>query len=113
MLCEDKLPESTGDKLTAWGDGSNFPGGARLDSLGEVLRCTGSNSTGCLICRRGTILAQDCRGCLLRMRIYCWRLLRSAGGYSTSLRLTVTLLGESVLTCWLTLWGIKMSGYVL
>ena len=25
----------------------------------------------------------------------------------------IALLGESVLTCWLTLWGIKISGYVL
>ena len=25
----------------------------------------------------------------------------------------ITLLGESVLTCWLTLWGIKISGYIL
>ena len=24
VLCEDKLPESTGDKLTAWGDGLQF-----------------------------------------------------------------------------------------
>ena len=36
MLYEDKLPESTGDKLTAWGDmNSNFPGETRLDSSGE------------------------------------------------------------------------------
>ena len=41
MLCEDKLPESTGDKLTARGDGSNFPGETGLDSPGEVLNCIG------------------------------------------------------------------------
>ena len=35
-------------------------------------------------------------------------MLRSAGGYPTSLRLAVTLLGESVLTYRLTLWGIEM-----
>ena len=38
--------------------------------------------------------------------------LRSTGGYSTSLRLIIALLGKSVLTCWITLWGIKVSGYV-
>ena len=32
----DKLPESTGDKLAAWGDmNSNFPGETGLDSSGE------------------------------------------------------------------------------
>ena len=35
-------------------------------------------------------------------------MLRTAGGYPTSLRLIVALLGESVLTCWFTLWGIKV-----
>ena len=28
MLCEDKLPESTGDKLTAWGDGFQLSWGS-------------------------------------------------------------------------------------
>ena len=41
MLCEDKLPESTGDKLTAEEMDSNFPGETRLDSSGEVLNCIG------------------------------------------------------------------------
>ena len=39
MLCEDKLPESTRDKLTAWGDGFQLSLGTRLDSPGEVLNC--------------------------------------------------------------------------
>ena len=39
MLCEDKLPESTGDKLTAWGDEFQLSWGTRLDSPGEVLNC--------------------------------------------------------------------------
>ena len=34
MLCEDKLPESTGDKLIAWGDDSTFLGRSGLDSPG-------------------------------------------------------------------------------
>ena len=43
MLCEDKLPESAGDKLTAWGYvDSNFPGETGLDSPGEVLIYWGS-----------------------------------------------------------------------
>ena len=41
MLCEDKLPESTGDKLTAWGDEFQLSWGTRLDSPGEVLNCIG------------------------------------------------------------------------
>ena len=42
MLCEDKLPEFTGDKLTAWGDvDSNFPGGIGLESPGEVSNYAG------------------------------------------------------------------------
>ena len=67
----DKLPESTGDKLPAGEMDSTF--------LGELLDWTllgenfelygGSGSTECLYCR-GTILDQDCRGCLLRMFVY-------------------------------------------
>ena len=37
MLCENKLPESTGDKLSAWGDRFRLSSGTGLDSLGEVL----------------------------------------------------------------------------
>ena len=38
----DKLPESTGDKLAAWGDmSSNFAGEAGLDSSGGGLNCGG------------------------------------------------------------------------
>ena len=41
MFCEDKLPESTGDKLTVWGDEFQLSWGTRLDSLGEVLNYVG------------------------------------------------------------------------
>ena len=51
----DKLPESTGGKLIAWGMNSKFPGETGLDSLGEVLICWGSDSFESLIYRRGTI----------------------------------------------------------
>ena len=44
MLCKDKLPESTGDKLTAWGMDSNFLGETGLDSPGEVLRYIGEGT---------------------------------------------------------------------
>ena len=37
MLCEDKLPEFTRDKLTAWEMNSNFPGETGLDFPREVL----------------------------------------------------------------------------
>ena len=43
MLWEDKLPESTGDKLTAWGDGFQLSWGnwiglswENLNYIGEV-----------------------------------------------------------------------------
>ena len=40
----------------------------------------------------------------------CWDLL----GIPNFLKaVCITLLGESALTCWLTLWGIKISSYVL
>ena len=42
MLCEDKLPESTGDKLTAWGDGFQlFLGKLDWTLLGNSLRYIG------------------------------------------------------------------------
>ena len=71
--------------------------------------CIGRGSTECLVYRRGTILDQDCRGCLLRMLAYsaeeCLDLLGTPNFLKTD---SITLLGESVLTCWLTLWGVKM-----
>ena len=66
VLCEDKLPESTGDKLTAWGDGFQLLGETGLDSPGEVLRCIGSNSTEGLIYRRGTIFRPRLPGMLVK-----------------------------------------------
>ena len=41
MLCKGKLPESTGDKLTAGEMDSHFLGETGLDSPGEVLNCIG------------------------------------------------------------------------
>ena len=67
MFCEDKLPESTGDKLTAWGDGFQLSWGTRLDSPGEVLNCIGgSDSTECLIYLRGTIFRPRLSGMLVK-----------------------------------------------
>ena len=81
MLCEDKLPESTGDKLTAWGDKFQLSWGTGLDSPGEVLNCIGSNSTECLIYRRGTIFRSRLSGmlvkniCMLLGNVeICWRI---------------------------------------
>ena len=81
MLCEDKLPESTGDKLTAWGDGFQLSRGTRLDFLGEVLRCIGSSSTEYLIYHRGTIFRSILSGMLVKNACIllgnvgiCWRI---------------------------------------
>ena len=72
MLCEDKLPESTGDKLAAWGDGFQLLGEAGLDSPGEVLRCIGgSDTTECLIYRRGTTFIPRLSGTLEIGRASC------------------------------------------
>ena len=92
---------------------SNFPGETGLDSLGEILNCTGSNSVECLIYRRGTIFRSRLPGMLVKNTCILRGMLSSAGGYPASLSLKIALLGESVLTCWLTLWGIEISGYVL
>ena len=65
----DKVPESTGDKLPE-STGDKLPESTReIDSTlpGKLLDCTGEMAPlGCLIFRRGTILYQDCQGCLLR-----------------------------------------------
>ena len=47
MLYGDKLPESTGDKLTAWGDGSNFPGETGLDFWGSFELHRGNDPFAC------------------------------------------------------------------
>ena len=67
MLYEDKLPESTGDKLAAWGDEFQLSWGTGLDSPGEVLNCGGSDPFECLYAAGEQSLDQDCRGCLLRI----------------------------------------------
>ena len=81
MLCRGKLPESTGDKLIAWGDGFQlFLGKLDWTLLGKFELDQGSGSIECLIYRRGKILDQDCRGCLLRIYMLpgnvevCWRI---------------------------------------
>ena len=66
MLCEDKLPESTGDKLTAWGYEFQPSWGSGLDSLGEVLICWGSDSFDCLINCQGTIFRPRLPGMLVK-----------------------------------------------
>ena len=64
-----KLPESTGDKLTAWRDDSNFLGEAGLDSSGEVLNHAGEEVIPFEYCDTAgeQSLDQDCRGCSLRI----------------------------------------------
>ena len=71
MLCEDKLPESTGDKLTAWGYGLPPSWETGLDFSGEVLIYWGSDSTECLIDHRGTIFRPRLPGMLVK-NICCW-----------------------------------------
>ena len=74
---------------------SNFPGETGLDSPGEALRCIGEVTPLNVRYTAGEqSLGQDCRECLLKMSVHCWGMLRSAGGYPTSLRLILTLLGE-------------------
>ena len=66
MLYGDKLPESTGDKLTAWGDDSTFPGGILIGlSWGYFELYWGSDSIECLIYRRGTIFRSRLPGMLV------------------------------------------------
>ena len=67
MLYEDKLPESTGDKLTAWGDGFQLSWG-KLDwtFLGKFELYRGSDSIECLIYRRGTIFRPRLPGMLVK-----------------------------------------------
>ena len=81
MLCEDKLPESTGDKLTAWGYEFQLSWGTRLDFPGEVLTAGGSDSFDCLINCQGTIFRSRLPGMLVK-NVYtageCWDLLEDA-----------------------------------
>ena len=57
----------------------------------------------------GNNLRSRLSGMLVKnMYIAAGECLSSAGGYPTSLRLITALLGESALTCWITLWGIKI-----
>ena len=74
MLCRDKLPESTGDKLTASGDGFQ-------PSWGKFELYWGSDSIECLIYRRGTIFRSRLPGMLVKNACIllgnveiCWRI---------------------------------------
>ena len=67
MLCEDKLPESTGDKLAAWGDGFQLSLGNWIGlSWGSFELYRGSDSNECLIYRRGTIFRPRLPGMLVK-----------------------------------------------
>ena len=95
VLRGDKLPESTGDKLTAWGDGFQLSWGNRIGlSWGNFELHWGSDSIECLIYRRGTIFRPRLPGMLVKnICIAAGECLRSAGGYSISL-IFDDLLGE-------------------
>ena len=67
MLCKDKLPESTGDKLTAWGNGFPlFLGKLDWTLLGKFELYRGSDSSECWIYRRGTIFRPRLSGMLVK-----------------------------------------------
>ena len=67
MLCEDKLPESTGDKLTAWGDGFQLSWGSWIGlSWGSFEMYRGTDSFECLIYRRGIIFRPRLPGMLVK-----------------------------------------------
>ena len=65
-----------------------------------------------LVCCRGTIFRPRLPGMLVK-NICCWGMLRSAGGYPTSLRLITVLLEESILLAVSLSGEFKMLGYVL
>ena len=66
MFCEDKLPESTGDKLTAWGDEFQLFWGNWVGLFWGVLMRWGNDSIKCLIYRRGTIFRSRLPGMLVK-----------------------------------------------
>ena len=109
MLCRGKPPESTRDKLPTEEMDSTLLG-RLLDCIGEWLHWE------CLVFRRGTILYQDCWGCLFKEYLYTplgnveifW-------GYPSSIRLTVgqLCLGRALLTCWGYCAFSGLSGYQL
>ena len=90
MLCRDKLPESTGDKLTAGEMIPTFLGELDWTLLGKFELYRGNDSIECLIYLRGTIFRSRLPGIFVKnIRISCWGMLRSAGDNPTSLRLIV------------------------
>ena len=67
MLYENKLPESTGDKLTAWEKWiPTFLGDWIGLSWGSFELHRGSDSFECLICRWGTIFRPRLSGMLVK-----------------------------------------------
>ena len=87
MLCEGiSFQNVLGISLLLGEMNSNFPGETGLDSPGEVLNCGGSDSFEYLIYRRGTIFRPRLSGMLVKNTYAAGEMLRSTGGYPTSLR---------------------------
>ena len=78
---DDKLPESTGDKLPVREMDSNFPGEILIGlSWGNFELYWGSDSIGCFDRPPGNNLRSRLSGMLVKnVRILCWGILRSAG----------------------------------
>ena len=76
MLCEEKLPESMGDKLTARGDGFQLFWGNWVGLFwGSLELYRGSDSTERLIYRRGTFFRPRLSGDA------CYECIYTAGEY--------------------------------
>ena len=73
---------------------SNFPGETGLDSSEGSFELSGEGTSLNVGTAGEQSLGQGCRGCLLRMYVYCWGMLIPAGGYSTSLRFDNIAWGE-------------------
>ena len=74
-----------GISLLLGGMNSNFPGELDWTLMGKFLNCGGINSFEYLICRRGTIFRLRLPGMLVKNIYAAGEMLRSTGGYSTSL----------------------------
>ena len=73
--------------------GSNFPGELVWTFLGKFELHRRSDSTECRYTAGEQSLDQDCRGFLFK-NMYCWGVLRSAGGYPTSFKFDSIAWGE-------------------
>ena len=114
VLCEEiSFQNLLGMSLTAWGIWiPNFLGKLDWTLLGKFWIIPEKWLHWMLIYRRGTIFRTRLPGMLVK-NVYaageCWDLLED-----TQLPWDlITLLGEECADCWITLWGIKMPGYVL